>query len=511
MFRPLATSALALILGAGAALADVTPAEVWESLERTYTDMGYQVEVGSRDDSAGTLRLENVTLGSSPDAAASFSATFPTIVLSDAGDGTVRSVIEGDVALTSRGTDEMGRETGFEAVMQLPGNETVSSGTAEDMQHSYIVPELRLTGTANNAEGQAPLTMTMTDVQGEQGIRQTEGGGNAQTYDIRAAQMNVQITGEGPTLDETGEPDQSADAGTERMNVDVTIADLALVGTGTTPGGEVDFEAAPAEALRQGLTMEGRFTMGAINATLDSLRSEDGQETTGSGTVSGEAGTIGFALSQTGITFEGQTQGMQVSARGDDMPMPLSYGVENASGSLNMPLLQSDEPQPFALTYSLEGVTLADELWASFDPENQLPRDPASLNIDLSGDAVIASDLINADGMEQTGEMPIQPRSLTVNRLALNGLGAMADVSGQLTFGDDPTQPVGTLNGDFTGINQLLDTMVAMGVLPQEQLMGTRMMLAMFARPVEGEPDRLQTELEFREGGSIFANGQQVQ
>ena len=41
--------------------------------------------------------------------------------------------------------------------------------------------------------------------------------------------------------------------------------------------------------------------------------------------------------------------------------------------------------------------------------------------------------------------------------------------------------------------------------------MGPRMMMAMFARPVEGNPDQLQTEIEFREGGAIFANGQQIQ
>ena len=40
--------------------------------------------------------------------------------------------------------------------------------------------------------------------------------------------------------------------------------------------------------------------------------------------------------------------------------------------------------------------------------------------------------------------------------------------------------------------------------------MGLRMMLAMFTQTVEGDPDRLETQLEFREGGAIFANGQQV-
>lgn len=512
MFRPLATSALALILGAGAALADVTPAEVWESLERTYTDMGYQVDVGTRNEDGATLRLENVTLGAAPDATGQFSATFPAIVLTDAGDGTVRSVIEGDIALTSRVPDRMGREGGFDAVMQMPGNETLSSGTPEEMQHRYAIPELRLTGTALDSEGESPLTMVLTDLQGNQGIRQVTGGGNTQSYDLRAARMQVQLSGQGPALDAEGEPDMDEAAAAESFTADITAEQLALVGTGTTPGGELDFENNPAEALRQGLTMDGRLSVGPFTATMQSSRrSAEGEETSGTGTAAAEAGEIGFALSQTGLTFEGTTRNMQVEGTGDEMPMPLSYGVATGTARLVMPLLQAEAPQPFSLTYALEGITLDESLWASFDPESQLPRDPANLNIDLSGEAVIATDLINADGMEQTEELPIQPRSLSVNRMALNALGATAEFGGQLTFGEDPSQPVGTLSGDITGINQLLDTMVAMGVLPQEQLMGTRMMLAMFARPVEGEPDRLRTELEFRDDGSIFANGQQVQ
>ena len=49
-----------------------------------------------------------------------------------------------------------------------------------------------------------------------------------------------------------------------------------------------------------------------------------------------------------------------------------------------------------------------------------------------------------------------------------------------------------------------------MGIAPEQQMMGVRMMLAMFARPSQDDPEKLTTELEFREGGSIFANGQQV-
>ena len=89
-------------------------------------------------------------------------------------------------------------------------------------------------------------------------------------------------------------------------------------------------------------------------------------------------------------------------------------------------------------------------------------------------------------------------------------MGAKADITGALEFGDNPNEPVGTLNGTFEGVNGLMDKLVAMGLVPQEQMMGMRMMMAMFAKPAEGNPDQLTSEIEFREGGQIFANGQQV-
>jgi hypothetical protein len=48
-----------------------------------------------------------------------------------------------------------------------------------------------------------------------------------------------------------------------------------------------------------------------------------------------------------------------------------------------------------------------------------------------------------------------------------------------------------------------------MGLLPEDQAMGFRMMLGMFTRPGAGG-DQVTSLIEFRDGG-IFANGQQLQ
>ena len=60
----------------------------------------------------------------------------------------------------------------------------------------------------------------------------------------------------------------------------------------------------------------------------------------------------------------------------------------------------------------------------------------------------------------------------------------------------------------LVGGNTLMDKLVQMGLLPEDQAMGFRMMLSMFANAT-GE-DELSSVLEFKDGG-FFANGQQLQ
>ena len=69
--------------------------------------------------------------------------------------------------------------------------------------------------------------------------------------------------------------------------------------------------------------------------------------------------------------------------------------------------------------------------------------------------------------------------------------------------------PSGTLNLMLTGGNALLDTLVNMGLVPEDQAMGARMMLGMFARPGDG-PDTLVSTIQVNEDGSVLANGQRI-
>ena len=540
MYRPLATSALALILGAGPLLADVTPNEVWQNLRDGYEQMGYQVQVGSEEGSGDQLSLSDVVLTAEDETASDMTLTIPRIDLAATGDGAVRSVVEGQMTLQMRDTDPEGEEVGILLTLDAPGNQTVSSGSADEMQHSFVMPTLVLEGRALDDSNEVPVTATLTNVEGTQTNTTAADGSAAQTYLGSADMLEMQISATGPAAG--AEPDMPSDdaapdapseeaegeataptdtPATDSFDATFRISDLTLEGEGTSPAGDLNFGNQPAAALEAGFSGAGRFAMGAIAGTFTSATTGgegEGEDATASGEFTAASGALAVSMSAEGLTYEGSSTDMTTQLTSSGMPFPISYAAALNSFRLAMPVVASAEEQPFSLRYALEGLTLDDAIWQALDPEAALPRDPASLTIDLEGQTILSQNFMDpnfADG-SQTGPdgepvMPYQPRSLSINDLSLDAIGASVQMSGDLTFGDDPSQPVGTITGLFSGIDTLLDSLAAMGVVPQDQLMAPRMMMAMFARPVEGNPDQLQTEIEFREGGSIFANGQQIQ
>ena len=70
-------------------------------------------------------------------------------------------------------------------------------------------------------------------------------------------------------------------------------------------------------------------------------------------------------------------------------------------------------------------------------------------------------------------------------------------------------KPTGSLDLTLVGGNGLIDKLVAMGLLPEEQAMGARMMMGLFAVPGDGE-DSLKSKLEINEDGHVLANGQRL-
>jgi hypothetical protein len=187
--------------------------------------------------------------------------------------------------------------------------------------------------------------------------------------------------------------------------------------------------------------------------------------------------------------------------------------------SITMPVMSSETMQPFGVDLELSEFTMFDQIWSVIDPEARLPRDPATLRVDLDGTGRLFMDLLDPDEMDdlETRErMPGEVESLTLNELTLEVAGAKLGGEGDFafdandleSFGGAPA-PEGTLDLRLLGGNALLEDLVAMGLLPADQASGIRMMMGLFATPGDAE-DELLSRIEVTEDGQILANGQRL-
>ncbi len=203
----------------------------------------------------------------------------------------------------------------------------------------------------------------------------------------------------------------------------------------------------------------------------------------------------------------------------NQLPFPVQFASQKLGFEMTTPVSKGDEPQDFAGSFTLSEFTMSEAIWAMFDPAQQLPRDPATVDIDLTGKARLLFDLLDpeqAEALEDMEEAPAELNALTLNRLTVRLAGAELTGEGDFTFDNSDLEsfdglpaPLGALDLQLVGGNGLLDKLVAMGLIPQDQASGVRMMMGLFARPGDGE-DTLVSRIEVNEEGHVLANGQRL-
>jgi len=535
----LTSSALALAAMTAPAFADVTPEQVWQSWLDYYQSMGYTVTPGKQDTAGETLTLSDVEFTGGPEDSR-VSMTVPQIALTG-DDGKVTTVFAETITGLATGKTEAGEAYEVPFAVAMPGNRIVTSGAAEDMTHAFDYPQIDLTLTtmkSGDTEKPLPIKLGLADSTGTFHVV----AGAPAKYDY--AMKSGQITFSGDIPETEG----------EKVKFDGTLDGAEILGEMALPQGvkpEEDMNA----ALKAGLAMSGTVKAGALVASFDFAGTGDeGQPQTGAGKYDGKGFDLSFALSQDGMSYQAGSDAGRFELTTSDVPFPINYAIESGSFDMQMPVMQSDEAQPFKFAYSLAGLTLGDAIWNLFDAQGQLPRDPASLDVDVTGTAKVTKDLFDqtaaddaaaddatapadatddataegmadaapADGAEATAEadaeadaaaeQPFVPVDLAINQFALNALGAKVTAEGAVKAPEngDMTAPIGQIDAHAEGLNGLIDKLGTMGLIPEDQIMGVRMMLAMFAKPeAEGE-DKLVSKVEFKEGGSIFVNGQQM-
>ena len=291
------------------------------------------------------------------------------------------------------------------------------------------------------------------------------------------------------------------------------MQDIALDGSGALP---LDSDPQDLNAmLDDGLDFDGVFTTAGGSSEL----TFEGPDGSGTANTASDGGEFSIAMGTVGLIYDVVQRNVNFNMLVTEFPLPLSFTAAEVGTSILMPLQKSPEDQEFGLGLTLSDFTMSDVIWGLFDPTGQLPRDPATLVVDLSGQAKVLFDFLDPDQaavLEQTGTPPGELNALTLNVLELEAAGAKLTGAGDFTFDnsdlvtfDGMPRPLGALDLTLVGGNGLLDKLVGMGLVPQEQAMGARMMMGLFAVPGSA-PDTLNSRVEINPEGHVLANGQRI-
>ena len=500
---------LSLPLAAPAAAAPEAAA-IWRDLQDALAAYGYEAEVDGEEVADDRVRLRGLSLVSETEGQA----------LDERNElvgSTERVVVRvGDVEL---------REEGDAVAILLPAEVPVALETTVEGEPPVIVTGRVLSeGLAvavSEAEGGYRYTvdadaqsLVLDDVEGggapvdldvtirvedlsSESLSAAAEGGRTGTQSQRAARLTAEVRFEDPAPDGGG-----------AFDLAYAMADLSLTAESRTPEG-TDLSDLAALVRAGGLyDVELLYGASRLEAAVD------GPGGAFAATGAGEAGALSLGMDEAGFAYALRTTGTALTLRGDALPVPeLSYTVGGTATELRLPLLAGPAPQPFAFAVALRDLALDDALWSLFDPGAVLPRDPATLDLSLDGTALVPEDLLGA--MEPDDESDANPPSLValaIERLVLDVAGARLTASGAFEAAEEGTPAApglpplsGALQMDLSGAEALLDSLVAIGLMPQEQAAFVRGMLGFVARPTG--TDAYATEIELGADGSVTAGG----
>ena len=389
------------------------------------------------------------------------------------------------------------------------------------MVYTYLLPKLDVTIAQielnNGRVITNPATIAIANLKGNDRVEGTDTQKIVQSASADSVTFNLDVSGD------------DGESGKGQF----VLTGLSMNSDSVMPTSDAAASGDLMAMLKAGMTAKGDLKFASLVGNLDMVtKDEEGQNRPVGLKFNGAESALTFAMDAARIVYTGSNGASTAEMTIPEVPVPVGYGIGNATFNLDFPIAVAEQPQNFNVSYKLHGLTLTDSVWGLFDANNALPHDPANLEVDLAGKVKVLRDFFDTSTLDAAARMedpnltdderaalmeemmapPADVREVTINKVALDLMGAKAEVTGKLAAPEtgDMQTPVGTISGKFEGVNGLLDKLGAAGLVPAEQMMGVKMMLQMFAKADPQNPELLTTELEFNEQGQIFANGQQV-
>ena len=502
----LASSALALVMGTSSAFADLTAAEAWGDWVGYMQGMGYAL-TAEEVQNGNTLNINNINVAMPlEEANGQMTLSLGDLTFVENGNGTVDVVFPQTVPIVTTVTSDDATKSAVVSMKYThDGMKMTMSGTPDDLTYDTSADRVTVSLDGVTVDGKsfgennAKFLMQMSDLQSTSTMK--IGGLRNYQQDMRTGAVSYEFYMKPPE---------------ENGSVDIkgAMAQSSFKGGGNIPK-DIAGISSMQVMLDSGFAFNGAFSFGPGSMQMKTV---DPQNTLDFSSSS-DGGTLNVQMGPEGMAYEGAQTKVSMNAQMAGFPFPLSLSMAQSGFAMKMPVTKSDTAQEFGLAMNLTDFTMSDMLWGIFDPGGQLPRDPATIALDLSGKAKLLFDLLDpksAEAMSAPGAQPGEIESLSINNLVLDAVGARLSGTGDIAFDNTDLQtypgmpkPVGGIDLSITGANGLIDKLVAMGIVQQEQAMGARMMMGLFAVPGDS-PDSLKSKIEFNAEGQMLANGQRI-
>lgn len=508
--RPI-LSAVCVLATAQVAHADISADDVWSNLEAYVSAFGGTLS-GSMEQSGDTATVSGLEASFTlPFDIGTVQITQNEFSMREAGDGTVDIIYPDEISYgfvadikeegVFSGTFLMGHTNMITKVSGEPGNITYdyAADAITGKLGEISMPEMDDVGAL-----EATIDLQIQGLSGNSTI--TEGAVLKTIGELAMGQQSFK-------MDWTMKDGDSVMSGTSETSVESGTSKAVL----NIPTENVDIMNLAA-AITSGLMLQAETTTKGYKSSQ--VQTLDGQQLMQQSTGQATADTV-LSLDETGVKVSGIGTDFFVDFLiPEALPLPIRLDGDKVTAKLEMPLAADEAPQPYALGMSMEGVIISDQIWSMFDPTAALPRDPALIDLDLSGTLRNKMDLLDFNALAASGgaDLPVEPLSADINSLTIKAAGVELDATGALTFDNEDTaayggmpKPVGQVGATLKGANGLMETLVSMGLMSEQDVAGARMGIAMVARP-EGNPedDILSSQFVFGEDGSISANGMQL-
>lgn len=498
-----AAAALLLSCTAHGALADLKAQDVWSDWRNYLSTAGYQI-TAAESMSGDTLTVSDLSLAlQMPEEQGTVSILLDRLEFVEGGDGTVNVAMPASMPITLDMTDGTDEVTAVIGISQS-GAAMVVSGAPDDMTYNYTAATVGVTLDSLTVEGDTlppeALRMAVT-------LNNIISSTHMQLSDMRSYDQDMKAAS--LTYDMAFDDPESDDAATFQGN----IQKLGFEGTGSMPL-QLTATDLP-QMLKAGFAFNGTFTTASSAGNMSGTG--DGEDF--SLMTAAQASKLSVAMDANHLAYDVSQEQNQITMQTAEVPFPIAIAMQKLAFALDMPVAPSQEQQPFAFGLTIADFTMPEQLWGIFDPGAILPRDPATIMVDLSGKVKLLADLLDpaiAETIDGSDAPPGELHALTINALRVSAAGAELTGTGDFTFDNTDMEsfdgipaPTGKASLKLTGANGLIDKLIQMGMMSDEDATGARMMMGMVAVPGDG-PDTLNSDIEINDQGQILANGQRL-